>query len=263
MIGWAVERMTRPAIDSRRIASLNRRLKGYPRNHDYRVRGGQIVASSRLRERAASIMRMMPRNPGSFLDIGSCKGFFVLRAAALQDCPNAVGIDVHEPFVSVATDVRDYLKLPKAFFHVASLAEVANGPERLGGPFRTVQLVSTYHYLFWGSELEPTAFASHDTIMAMLERVCTRFLIFANPLEVADCPSFIQERAKELGECGYTRESFMRAADQFFDVFSIGYMDKKRKRPLLLLVNRHDSSRKSRAIPAADLVSFQSIGRKP
>ena len=262
VISWAVQRMIRPTNDEAPLAGLNRRLRGYPRNHTYRVRGNEMVPSRKLRQRAASISRALPHRLGSFLDIGSCKGYFVLQASASESCPVAVGIDVHEPFVTVSNEVRDRLHRPNAAFHLASLEEVAASPERFGGPFRTVQLVSTYHYLFWGSELEPKAFARHETILTMLARVCGKFLVFANPLEISDSPRFIQERAQRDGDCGYCRDAFIRAADQLFDVISIGYMDRKHKRPLLLLVNRLDAHRPDPVMQPPDSAAMKSIERQ-
>lgn len=242
LIGRAVQRFTRPAAPDASTADLNRRLLGYPRNHDYHLRGDKIVPSRMLRDRADSIARALPLKLGRFLDIGSCKGYFVLQASITDGCPLAVGIDVYEPFISVSNDVRDRLRRTNAAFHRASLDELASDPQRFGGPFNTVQLVSTYHYLFWGSELEPKSFGTHEAILAMLARVCTRFLVFANPLDIDDSPKFIQERARAQGDCGYSRAAFLRAADAFFDVIPIGYMDKQRKRPLLLLVNRSNAA---------------------
>src|SRR5207248_7621010 len=132
---------------------------------------------------------------GSFLDVGSCKGFFVLQASITPGCSMAVGIDVHQPFVTVANDLRDHLHRDKAQCHFASLEMVASDPRRFGGPFQTVQLVSTYHYLYWGSDLESKAFGQHETILEMLARVCNGFVVFANPLEIADCPRIIQQKA--------------------------------------------------------------------
>ena len=195
----------------------------------------QAFPSRMLRERADSIRRALPRSLGNFLDIGSCKGYFVLEAAASASCPLAVGIDVHEPFVGVANEVRNWLGRDNARFHCASLDAVAAEPGRFGGPFQTVLLVSTYHYLYWGSDLEPKAFGQHRTILAMLARVCRGYLVFANPLEIRDCPAIIQHAARARGAGEFNRESFLDAATEFFDVFQIGHMDRKRKRPLLLL----------------------------
>ena len=238
LIARAFQRLTRSPVADNSTASLNRRLRGYPRNHDYCLDGNDIFVSRKLRERADSIRRALPMKLGSFLDVGSCKGYFVLQASIAEGCSQAVGIDVHEPFISVSNDVRNRLGRSNAAFYKASLDELASNPQRFGGPFHTVQVVSTYHYLFWGSELEKKSFGNHQAILAMLDRVCLRFVVFANPLDIDQCPKFIQERARARGDCGYSRSAFLDAADQLFDVFNIGDMDKQRKRPLLLLVKR-------------------------
>lgn len=221
---------------------LSRRLRGYPRNHEYLVRDGEIIPRRMLRRRIAAIAPALPTRLGKFLDVGSCKGFFVLQAAAAPECPLAVGIDVHQPFIDISNQVRDHLGRGKARFHLASLDEVAEQPQRFGGPFNTVQVVSTYHYLFWGSELEEKAFGRHDSILNMLASLCGRFLVFANPLEIRDCPAIIQKKASLHGARDFTHDAFLHAADRHFDVFHIGFMDRRHKRPVLLLV-RHQNER--------------------
>src|SRR5262249_10923641 len=150
----------------------------------------------------------------------------------------AVGIDVHEPFISVANDVRDHLNRRNARFHLATLREIAEEPSAFGGPFQFVQLISTYHYLFWGSDLDSGALMDHSAILTLLARVCARYLLFASPLEIRECPRIIQDKARTHGDSNYNRAAFMRATDQWFDVFDIGHMDRQRKRQMLLMVKR-------------------------
>jgi hypothetical protein len=215
-------------------AELNRRLDCYPRNHNYRIRRGALQPSPRLLRRWDLISRLYPRAMASILDVGACKGFFVLHAA-LQGCRRAVGIDVHSPFVGLANEVGRRLG-SSAQFHLIRLEQFASELEYFGGPFHTVQVISAYHYLFWGSGLEAKGYGNHDTILGMLAKVCSAQVLFANPLEVATAPEDIQRKAARQGVCGYTTADFMDAARRHFEVDQVGFMD--RKRPLLRLTKR-------------------------
>ncbi len=216
-------------------AELNRRLDGYPRNHNYRTRQGALTPSAKLRRRWELISRLYPQPMPSILDVGACKGFFVLQAA-MRGCARAVGIDVHSPFVRLASEVGRRLGLSAAQFHLRSLQQFADELEGFGGPFHTVQLISAYHYLYWGSDLDARGYCSHDAILGMLAKVCGVQVLFANPLEVAAAPGDIQQKAARRGMCGYTTADFMAAARRYFDVEQVGFMD--RKRPLLRLKKR-------------------------
>jgi hypothetical protein len=60
---------------------LNVALHGYPSNHTYAVRDGQLRPGRDLRKRWEVIAPLIPRPVASMLDVGSCKGFFALRVA--------------------------------------------------------------------------------------------------------------------------------------------------------------------------------------
>jgi len=129
-----------PAV-GRREGEINPLLGGYPRNHSYRIVQRHLIPGRRLQQRLRVIGRSYPRRLESLLDIGCCRGFFVLQAAEHPACRTSVGIDVHQPFIATAETVRQHLDRANAAFHLASLQDVADRPEVYGGPFQTVLLL--------------------------------------------------------------------------------------------------------------------------
>jgi len=187
-----------------------------------------LLPGRELRKRLKIIGPLMPRPLASLLDVGSCKGFFVLNAA--QENPNArmVGIDVHEPFITAASAVKDHLRQENASFHLAGLQEVAEDVGRFGGPFQVVTLLNVYHYLYWGSGLDSTGCQSHDVLFGRLAAVCDQRLIFSSPLEVAECPGEIAEFAARAGGAGkYTTKDFLETAKKFFAVRQEGWSGRR------------------------------------
>ncbi len=212
-----------PSVQARE--ELNQRMSGYPRNHFYRIVGGRIVPGFRLYERLRIISEVYPEPMHSFLDIGCCRGFYVLDAALRRHCPRAVGIDVHEPFVATARDAAHYLQVREAAFHNASLEDVSSEPQKFGGPFQVVMLIGTYHYLYWGSFLCPTAYHSHDEILRRLASICTDRLIISARFTMRRLPAHIKNTLKEeqTGET-YTMEAFLQSAARFFHARHAGYL---------------------------------------
>jgi SAM-dependent methyltransferase len=199
-------------------------LRGYPRNHNYRMSNGRLVPSFRLYERLRTVTSLYPQPLESFLDVGCCRGGYVIEAAQRPDCRVAVGIDVHAPFIAIAEEVRDHLGV-EAAFHLATLDDVASCPEVFGGPFQTVLLLGTYHYLFWGGPLCPRAYRSHEEILAKLARVCSGRLVFSARLELGRLPRAVREKAQAGGPSdGYTTSRFREVARQFFDVREAGHL---------------------------------------
>ena len=204
---------------------LNRRMSGYPRNHLYQIVHGRIVPGFRLYERLRVITPVYPDPMHSFLDIGCCRGFYVLDAALRRRCPRAVGIDVHEPFVTTAREVARPLRVPEAAFHCASLEDVSRTPEEFGGPFQVVMLIGTYHYLYWGSALCATAYHSHDEILRRLASICTDRLILSARLTMDRLPRGLRNTLPEGQSDGsYTVEAFLQSAEKFFHTHHAGYL---------------------------------------
>lgn len=204
---------------------INKLLTGYPRNHNYRVLKKKLFPSFRLYDRLRLVTRLYPDELESFLDVGCCRGFYVMDAAQRSHCRISVGIDIHEPFISTADRVGQYLGIENANFHLASLGDVAEKPEAYGGPFQTVLLIGTYHYLFWGSFLSSTAYYSHREILARLYQICTDRLIISARLEVDRLPDGIREKAKQFsGEIAYSTEDFLENAEEFFQIYHVDYL---------------------------------------
>ena len=186
-----------------------------------------MLPSFRLYERVRLVASLYPERMESLLDIGSCKGYYVLSAADRPYPVKTVGIDVYEPFVSVANKVKKYLGGDNASFYSAALEEVSNTPEAHGGPFQTVLLIGTYHYLFWGSTINSNALCDHQKIFKMLSKVCTERLIFSARLEVDSLTSDTKEKARMFGgTLKYDTEHILKSAEEFFEVHRAGYLGK-------------------------------------
>lgn len=212
-------------------AKLNEQLIGYPKNHNYQVRGSRLIPCFRLYERHRAIECLYPNPLKSFLDVGCSKGFYVLKAALDQrdgqnrlGCQNAVGIDVHAPFTSVSKRVKKHLKVHRASFYHASLDQVSRDPESFGGPFQTILMLSCYHYFFWGSEYCASAYHSHDEILARLAQLCTGTLLLSGRLEFDRLPSGVQKRIRPSKRRRiYNVDDFVKSAETFFDLEIAGY----------------------------------------
>jgi len=216
---------------------LNQSLVGYPQNHMYRLRGKRAIPAFKLHDRLQAVTPAYPATIESFLDVGCCRGYFVLDAARRPACRIAVGIDVHEPFVSISDRVSHHLGLENTAFHHCDLRAISDNPESFGGPFQVVVMLNTYHYAYWGSERYPSAFGDHREILRRLSRICADRLVFSARLEVDRLPSFVREQATASGRAGdYTTTRFLDAAAEFFDV---QVAVSGRGDPLLLMLKRY------------------------
>ena len=215
---------------------INQHLLGYPNNHNYQIWKGHILPSFKLYERARVVTSLYPKNLKSFLDIGSCKGYYVLETAQNPCCDISTGIDVHEPFISISTKVKEYLDIKNANFYLATLEELSNNPEAYGGPFQTVLLIGTYHYLFWGSSFSSSAFYGHREILTRLSQICTDRVIFSARLEIGMLPRDQKKKAKLKNEVKYNTEYFLEKAEELFDVHKAGYLGKC---PLFVMLKRN------------------------
>jgi len=220
------------------LARLNNELLGYPTNHTYQIVGNEFHAEGKLLERWNTISKFYPSKIRSFLDVGSCKGYFVFRMAMRDECQHSVGIDLFPHFIDVSVKASENLQLDRARIYNASIEDVANSPRKFAAPFHLVQLISTYHYLYWGSKRVEQSLSSHERILATLAALCEPFLLFANPLEIEDCPKEIREAARRNLSHDYNRAAFYTAAEKYFDIIETGSLDPAGKRPLLLLMKR-------------------------
>jgi len=127
-----------------------------------------------------------------------------------RGCPRA-SRGCSRAFCSDGAGRRTILGVPNAAFHYASLEQVSGDPHTFGGPFQVVLLVGTYHYLFWGSLLCPTAYHSHEEILRRLASICTDRLIISARFTVHRLPANIRSKLKEgPGAAAYTTEAFLQ-----------------------------------------------------
>lgn len=212
----------------------NTDLRGYPNNHNYIIDDGRMIPSFDLYYRSYILSSLYTDPLGSLLDIGSCKGWFVLEAAARADCDHAVGIDVHEPYVTLAERVGRFHHIDKVSFHAVFLREVFEDPARFSAPFKNILIINTYHYLFWGSVLSNQRFDSHTEIIEGLASICSDRVIFANPLTLSDSPRETRRFAADepARAAQYTVDAFLAAASKYFRIEDHGSIG---KRSLLVL----------------------------
>ncbi len=219
------------------LAQLNEQLAGYPSNHTYRIEDHTLRPSRELTARSDALRKFYPEQVSSFLDVGSCKGYFVFQHALRPECKRAVGIDVNERFVDMANNVARQIDRSDVRFERMNLEEAAADPAAIGGPFRLVQLISTYHYIYWGSSDYQNDHFTHEAALSHLAALCSGAVLFAGPLSIDEAPSQIREAAAKHPDHDYTPEGFITAASRWFDVYRLGYLHPlRRRRPILLLV---------------------------
>lgn len=206
---------------------INKMLSGYPSNHRYRIYRNRLIPGFELYERSRIIVKFYPEKIESFLDIGCCRGFYVLEAARMPGCLKGAGIDIHKPFIDTAERVREYLDINNARFYSATLSDVAENPEKYGGPFQIILILGTYHYLFWGSKLYKKAYYDHREILHMLHKICADKVILSARLEISDLPRDIRERAMlDSRRDIYNKKDFIKTAEPYFDIKIEGTLGK-------------------------------------
>lgn len=214
----------------------NELLKGYPSNHIYRIHGKKLVPGRQLYERLWKVTPLFSPNLESFLDIGCCKGYYTSLVAQKTTCKVSTGIDVHPPFIETSQKISDYLGLSNTQYHLATIDQVAAAPANFGGPFQTILLIGTYHYLFWGSTASDHCFKSHTEILSRLAGLCTDRVIISGRLELNRLPRNIRQTAMASKEASqYNTHSFVQAAEEFFSVEEHGFLGTY---PLLVLKKR-------------------------
>ena len=200
---------------------------GHRTRHVYKIADRKVLTTFQMDQRWKIVAGLYPEKLTSLLDIGCCRGWFVIKAAMLPECEKALGIDVVQGFIDAANEARDLLKLgDKAQFDYAFLDDVAGNPEKYKTPYQTIVLLNTYHYMYWGSGYSGKHWADHDYILRTLASICTDRIIFMSPLEISECPSDIGRRAKEHPEWAgdFTTGRFLEVAGRYFDVTHKGYL---------------------------------------
>ena len=197
----------------------------------------RLRTTAGMYQRWQIVSKLYPQRVTSLIDIGCCRGWFVLQAAMRDECERAVGVDVVPGFVEAANAARDRIGLDNAEFHHAFLDDIAGDAGRFKTPFQTVLLINTYHYVYWGSYYSPRHWADHDYLLRTLAGICTDRLIFMGPTEVTDCPQDIKDRAAEHPEWAvdFTTDKFFEAARRYFEVTPASHIG---LRPLYLLTKK-------------------------
>lgn len=209
-------------------------LLGYPGNHDLFVCNGKLTPGRKLKSRYKIFHPLYPQTLKSFLDLSSCRGYFVLNASQQPSCERSLGIDVNASEIELCKKLKQQFNATNAQFALLQLDTLADQIDQFGGPFQTVLLANTYQYLFFGSDIGP-AYLSHEKIFDYLNRVCSKRLIFSNRVEKSDCQNTkYVEAAGEMAE-DYNREALLKAASKYF---TVTYESKIGKYPLFVLDKR-------------------------
>lgn len=217
---------------------LSRHLAdSYPHNHDWQIAGGKPRPSWQLRKRAWRLRRHYPDATAvkSFVDLSSCKGYFVIDAARRFDLERALGIDVHDMDIAASSAAAESLKLGQVVFKHRFLHELAgDGP----APFDLALLVNTYQYLYFGSRRESHAYRDHAAIFAHLAALVAPggTLLFSNRVELKRCPGHVQDLARESGLGAQYNPAAIRAAAEVH--FAVEERGKLGRIPLWRLVRR-------------------------
>ena len=250
--GWALTSVRDWMAYRARRAEFEAKTKGAPvqtieaplghrTRHTFKIANGQVLTTFQMDQRWQIVARLYPERLTSLLDIGCCRGWFVIKAAMRPECERALGIDVVQGFIDAANEAKQILHLDNAQFEYGFIDDIAANPQKYHAPFQTIVLLNTYHYMYWGSEYSPNHRADHDYLLRMLSDLCTDRMLFMSPLEVADCPSDVVRRAEAHPEWagGYTTENFLTTAGRYFDVTPEGYLG---ARPLYLMKKKTSSS---------------------
>lgn len=249
--GWALSSLKDWTDYRRRKAEFKSETKGaavhrieeplgHRTRHIYKVADGKALTTFQMDQRWSIVSRLYPEKLTSLLDIGCCRGWFVIRAAMQPTCEKALGIDVVQGFIDAANEAKNLLKLgDKVQFDYAFLDDVANNPQKYRTPYQTIVLLNTYHYMYWGSGYSDKHWADHDYLLRTLADICTDRIIFMSPLEIHDCPSDIARRAKEHPEWApnFTTAKFQETAGKYFDVSHQSYLG---LRPLYLMTKKQN-----------------------
>jgi SAM-dependent methyltransferase len=192
----------------------------YPHNHDWRIVRSKPRPCLQLWRRARRLRALYPAAEAitSFLDLSSCKGYFVIDACRRYRIERALGIDVHPLDIEASGAAALALGYDDIHFERRFLHElVAEEPE----PFDVALLVNTYPYLFFGSRREPHAYRDHDRLFAHIASLVAPggTLIFSNRTELERCPGHVRELAREsgLGKL-YTTAAIRAAAQKYFQI---------------------------------------------
>lgn len=207
---------SRPALDPKIAAHVS---DSYPHNSDFRVIGDKLKPRWKLRRRLTPVRALYPDTLTDLLDLSSSKGYFVLEAATRAECRRTLGIDVHEPDIEASRGVADHLNLKKARFECQTLRGLSESIDEFGGPFRTVLLLNTYPYHFFGSDRAEATAPDHGELFRLLASVAADRLIFSNRTKFSALPRHIVARAEEQGLTErYDPDQIREGAAPYFEI---------------------------------------------
>ena len=247
-LSWAQKSaLARAVIDARQrpdpppsLAALNARLAEitYPSSHQYTIeRDGHLqpcqAGAARLRE----IERVLPRDRwASLIDVGCAKGMFLLWALDRLRLEWAIGVEAAKDMVSACRQAIDFVGAPATI-----LRGPLDGLHPILRPAELVLVLHCYHHLYFGSPFgtpsrskghsnmkgseaahsdgTPGAF-SHDRLFALLSRITTDTLLFANPLTLRPDQVWHYQQLGIPGEAiqGYNRQAILESAGRYFDL---------------------------------------------
>lgn len=216
--GYLRRRRRFRAAASKTTSYLIDKPVGERTRHVFRIAGDNVLSTGQMELRWEVVTSLYPEKLTSLLDIGCCRGWFIVKAAMLPECEAALGVDVVPEFIDAAKEAKRLLKLDKAQFEYAFLEDLERNREKYRLPYQTLLLINTYHYLYWGSTYSRTHWPDHDYLLRTLASFCTDRMLLMSPLEVKDCPSDIQaERHPDWAE-QYTTANFLGVANRYFGV---------------------------------------------
>lgn len=207
---------------------------GQRTRHTFQIADDKVLSTSQMELRWKIVTSLYPKKLTSLLDIGCCRGWFVVKAAMLPECEDALGIDIVPEFIDAANEAKRLLKLDKARFEYAFLNDIERDQQKYRPPYQTLLVINTYHYLYWGSRYCQTHWPDQNYLLSTLAMICTDRMLLMSPLEVSDCPSDIAQSAREHPDWAeqYTTSKFLDIASRYFDVSIEHYLG---VRPLYLM----------------------------
>ncbi len=226
-------RAFRAAVTNTTVHHIDKPI-GHRTRHIFQIADDRVLSTGQMELRWKIVTSLYPKKLTSLLDIGCCRGWFIVKAAMLPECEAALGVDVVPEFIDAANEAKRLLKLDKAQFEYAFLNDLERDRQKYRLPYQTLLLINTYHYMYWGSTYCPTHWPDQNYLLRTLASMCTDRMLLMSPLEVSDCPSDIAERAREHPDWAeqYTTSRFLDIASRYFDVSLERYLG---IRPLYLM----------------------------
>jgi hypothetical protein len=192
-----------------------------PGPYQYKIKRNKLIPLRKLNQCYKRLSELIPDPLTSFAQIGSARGFFVLKASENPDCTRSLGIDSRSYNIGVCRWAKEYLGKHNARFELINLEELAKRIEEFGGPFQTVLILDTYSELYFGNASNP-GLLDHDAIFKSLSQICSERIIFNNGVNLVDCPHLESINRNSPQSLNYSEEKIIEAASQYFNVVPYG-----------------------------------------